>query len=62
MVDNMAFSIITAFVEKNKDVLFKDLIAVMQSSDVLFIVNLFPDDISVWYIESLHESGHLRTT
>lgn len=43
----------TGFVEKNKDVLFKDLIAVMQGSDVPYIVNLFPDDISVRAVVNL---------
>eukprot|EP01137_Pigoraptor_chileana_P027899 Opistho-2@11102 len=34
------------FCERNKDVLFKDLIIVMQSSQNAFIRSLFPDDVS----------------
>lgn len=47
MFDYGTFRVLLGFVEKNKDVLFKDLIAIMQSSEVPFIVGLFPDDISV---------------
>ncbi|KNC69639.1 hypothetical protein SARC_17847, partial [Sphaeroforma arctica JP610] len=34
------------FVEKNKDVLFKDLVLCMQSTDQDFILDLFPEDVA----------------
>lgn len=34
------------FCERNRDVLYKDLIELMQSSGNAFIANLFPDDVS----------------
>ncbi|XP_048583332.1 uncharacterized protein LOC5501785 isoform X2 [Nematostella vectensis] len=36
---------IDGFCERNRDVLFKDLIELMQSSDIPFIRTLFPDDV-----------------
>nr|XP_039262596.1 unconventional myosin-Ie-like isoform X1 [Styela clava] len=38
---------VDGFCEKNRDVLFKDLIELMQQSEYDFIRNLFPDDTSV---------------
>ncbi|KAL9988183.1 hypothetical protein ACROYT_G002593 [Oculina patagonica] len=37
---------VEGFCERNRDVLFKDLIELMQTSENLFIRNLFPEDVS----------------
>ncbi|XP_068688023.1 unconventional myosin-Ie-like isoform X1 [Montipora foliosa] len=38
---------VVGFCERNRDVLFKDLIEIMQTSENSFIRNLFPEDVSI---------------